>query len=468
MSEPPQPDNTDKSSDSAIAYEPPDQERSATAAPTEGELERELPTVGALDRSPPPPAHDPYAAWRVPVFRLFIGNYWLAVIGSQAMAVAVQWDLAMRTKSALMMGFLGGVQALPVILLALLAGHASDVFSRKRVLMVTQVVLVICPLALAMLVARAGRIDQKQYLWVMFGIVLVNAIALTFARPARQAMLPQLVPKGIFSNAVTWNSTLFELATILGPLIGAVVIARWNIVAALIFSAVCTIVCLWLTYLLPPLPAANRGEPMNFKNLLAGVRFVFDHKILLGVMTLDLFAVLFGGATFVLPLFATERLHVGSVGFGLLKAASSIGAVGMAVFIAHLPPMQRAGRAMLLAVAGFGAATIVFGLSTSFWLSFVMLLLTGAFDNVSVVVRHTLVQLLTPDAMRGRVSAVNQVFIGASNELGGFESGMAAAAMGLAASVVFGGIGTIVVVLAVAAAWPQVRKFGALQSAETA
>jgi MFS family permease len=468
MSEAPQPDNNSKNSDSAIAYEPPDQERPTTAAPTEPELERELPTVGTLDYSPAPPEHDPYAAWRVPVFRLFIGNYWLAVIGSQAMAVAVQWDLAVKTKSALMMGFLGGIQALPVILLALLAGHASDVFSRKRVLMVTQVVLVICPVALAVLVRRAGTMDQKHYLWLMFGIVLVNAIALTFARPARQAILPQIIPKAIFSNAVTWNSSLFEIASITGPVLGALIIARWSIVAALVFSAVCTAVCLWLTWLLPPLPAANRHEPMNFQSLLAGVRFVFSHRILLAVMTLDLFAVLFGGATFVLPLFATERLHVGSVGFGLLKAASSIGAVGMAILIAHLPPMQRAGRAMLLAVSGFGAATIVFGLSTSFWLSFVMLLLTGAFDNVSVVVRHTLVQLLTPDAMRGRVSAVNQVFIGASNELGGFESGMAAALMGLAASVVFGGIGTIVVVLAVTFVWPQVRKFGPLQSAEPA
>jgi MFS family permease len=189
-------------------------------------------------------------------------------------------------------------------------------------------------------------------------------------------------------------------------------------------------------------------------------------------MTLDLFAVLFGGATFVLPLIATERLHVGSVGFGFLKAASSVGAVTMAMFIAHLPPMQRAGRAMLLAVAGFGAATIVFGLSTSFWLSFVMLLLTGAFDNVSVVVRHTLVQMLTPDDKRGRVSAVNNLFIGTSNELGEFESGTVAQIFGPAIgntlvtgaiiSAVSGGVGTVLTVIAVALIWPEIRRYGKL------
>ncbi|HEX3355747.1 MAG TPA: MFS transporter, partial [Tepidisphaeraceae bacterium] len=203
--------------------------------------------------------------------------------------------------------------------------------------------------------------------------------------------------------------------------------------------------------------------PPGFKTLVAGVRFVFNHKLLLPAMTLDLFAVLFGGASFLLPFFATDQLHVGSFGFGLLRAAPSIGAVGMALVIAHLPPMKRAGRSLLLAVVGFGLATIVFGFSRNFWLSMFMLFLTGAFDNVSVVVRHTLVQLQTPDAMRGRVSAVNQVFIGSSNELGGLESGVTAAIFGLVGSVVFGGIGTILVVGLVMLVWPQLGRFGSLQ-----
>jgi MFS family permease len=193
------------------------------------------------------------------------------------------------------------------------------------------------------------------------------------------------------------------------------------------------------------------------------VKFVFRHEYLLPAMTLDLFAVLFGGAVFVLPFFATDRLHVGSLGFGILRAAPSIGAVAMAILMAHLPPMKNAGRSLLLSVIGFGLATIVFGLSKNFYLSVGMLVLTGAFDNVSVVVRHTLVQMMTPDSMRGRVSAVNQVFIGSSNELGGMESGYTAKWFGLVRSVVFGGIGTIVVVVLIAIRWPKLRRFGSLQ-----
>jgi MFS family permease len=339
----------------------------------------------------------------------------------------------------------------------------SDRFSRKRVLMVTQVALMICPLLLAWLVHY--EYAATHYLAWVFLIILINAIALTFARPARQSILPQIVPAKIFSNAVTWNASFFETASITGPAIGGLIIARFSVVGALLFSGVCTSICFFLTWMLPRVPAANRGETMNVQSLIAGVKFVFSKRLLIAVMTMDLFAVLLGGAVYLLPLFATQILHVGSFGFGLLRAAPSVGAVSMALFLAHRPPMQRAGRSLLVAVAGFGMATIVFGMSHWFWLSMAMLFLTGAFDNVSVVVRHTLVQLLTPDHMRGRVSAVNMIFIGSSNEIGGFESGLTAWWLGLARSVVIGGIGTIVVVAGVAAAWPQVRRFGALDSA---
>jgi MFS family permease len=445
------------------AYEPPSEDRPATAAPTEGQVEREMPTVHALDYSPGPAKHDPYAAIRMPVFQLFIGNYWLAVIGSQVMAVAVQWAFYQRTGKALTLGILGAVQALPVITLALFAGHVADVFSRKRVLMVTQIVLVAAPVALAALLRYGGT--GVHFMALAYGIVLINAIALTFARPARSALLPQLVSKEVFANAVTWNASGFELASMIGPAIGGFIIARWSTAAALIFSAICTAVCLYLTALLPDYKAASHGEPLNFGTLVAGVRFVWRTELVLATLTLDLFAVLLGGATFLLPVFARDILHVGPVGFGWLRAAPSLGALTMAMLIAHLPPMKRAGRTLLIAVAGFGAATIVFGMSRSFWLCMLMLYFTGAFDNVSVVVRHTLVQLLTPDAMRGRVSAVNQVFIGASNELGGFESGLTAAAFGPFWSVVGGGIGTILVVVWTAFQWPQIRRFGSLHDA---
>jgi MFS family permease len=307
--------------------------------------------------------------------------------------------------------------------------------------------------------------DWPYYVHTAYLIILLNACALTFARPARSALLPGLVPKEIFTNAATWNATFFELASVAGPAIGGLIIARFSVVAAMILSAACTAVCLWLTALLPDPHVPRKPEPLNIGTLVAGVRFVWRTKILLAIMTLDLFAVLLGGAVYLLPAFA-ERMGVGASGFGCLRAAPSVGAITMAMLIAHLPPMKRAGRSLLLAVLGFGAATIVFGFSHSFWLSLAMLFLTGAFDNISVVVRHTLVQLLTPDNMRGRVSAVNQVFIGSSNELGGMESGYVAQAFGPVFSVVAGGIGAMIVTVLVALKWPQIRKFGSLQSAQ--
>jgi len=234
-----------------------------------------------------------------------------------------------------------------------------------------------------------------------------------------------------------------------------------------LLDATSSVVCVLLLLQLSSSGAAQRtGKATNLQTLLAGVKFVWSTPIILATITLDLFAVLLGGATYLLPIYATDILHVGAAGFGWMRAAPAFGAVAMGVTIAHLPPMKKAGRDLLLAVAGFGVATIVFGISKSFWLSLVMLFLTGALDNVSVVVRHTLVQVLTPDAMRGRVSAVNNVFIGASNELGGWESGMTAGLIGPFWSVVGGGIGTLLVVAATAVIWPQVRRFGSLSEAK--
>src|SRR4030095_2275114 len=223
-----------------------------------------------------------------------------------------------------------------------------------------------------------------------------------------------------------------------------------------------------LTFITFLLPIQSRQEPPErrkrpLEELFAGIEFVWKKKVILATLTLDLFAVLLGGAIALLPIFADHILHVGAVGLGWLRAAPSLGALAMAFALAHLPPMRRAGVTLLWAVAGFGAATVVFGLSRSFWLSMAMLALTGALDNISVVVRHTLVQLLTPDTMRGRVSAVNNIFIGSSNELGAFESGITAALFGPIISVVGGGLGTIAVVIATALRWPEVRRIGSLQ-----
>jgi MFS family permease len=275
-------------------------------------------------------------------------------------------------------------------------------------------------------------------------------------------MLPQVVPPEIFNNAVTWNSSFFQIASVVGPA-AAGLILLWGAPEAYLIDVGCGLTFAVLLTQLRLRPAEHSKEPASFRTLTEGVRFVWRTPVILATISLDLFAVLFGGATILMPVFAKDVLHVGKVGLGALRTAPAVGAFIGAILIAHLPPMRRAGMSMLWAVAGFGLATIVFGVSTSFTLSFVMLALTGAFDNVSVVVRHTLIQALPPETMRGRVAAVNIIFIGASNELGAFESGTTAPWWGPEMAVVIGAIGTLVVVAAIAYLAPQVRRLGSLR-----
>jgi predicted MFS family arabinose efflux permease len=277
------------------------------------------------------------------------------------------------------------------------------------------------------------------------------------------ALLPQLVPAERFANAVTWNSVGWQLASVVGPALGGLLIA-WRHHAGIVYVIDAALMLVFVICLaqVRGRQAVRAREAVTMQTLLGGVRFVRHTKVILAAITLDLFAVLFGGATTLLPVFAKDILHVGPDGFGWLRAAPSIGAVLVAVLLLGRPPMRRAGRSLLIAVAGFGIATIVFGLSRSFPLSLVMLVLAGGLDMISVVVRQTLVQLRTPDEMRGRVSAVNSVFIDTSNELGGFESGASAALLGPVVSVVGGGIVTVLVVSAVAIAWPELRRMKGL------
>ncbi|HEY3600819.1 MAG TPA: MFS transporter, partial [Chthoniobacterales bacterium] len=270
------------------------------------------------------------------------------------------------------------------------------------------------------------------------------------------------VPRDHFANAVTWNSSIFQVSCVLGPAAGGFLIVRFGFPFIYTLDAVCALTFFVLVLPIAKIREAPRVTVSAWHSLAEGIRFVFSKKIILATITLDLFAVLLGGATALLPIFADQILRCGPIGLGWLRAAPAIGAFVMAVVIAYLPPMRRAGKMLLWCVTGFGIATIVFGASKSFWLSLAMLFLTGVFDSVSVVVRQTLVQLLTPDEMRGRVSAVNNIFIGTSNEFGAVESGLTAAAFGPVISVVGGGIGTIAAVLAVALRWPETRRIGAL------
>jgi MFS family permease len=283
--------------------------------------------------------------------------------------------------------------------------------------------------------------------------------------PARAALLPQVVPAEALGNAITWNSSGWQIAATVGPGLAGLVIAVTKRASwAYLLAALGALACAALVASIRPRAPARHREPISLNSLLAGLRFVYRTKLIFATLTLDLFAVLLGGATILLPVFAKDILEVGPVGLGCLRAAPSIGALVMAVILAHRPPLRRAGPTLLVAVAGFGAATIVFGLSRDPTLSFLMLALAGALDNISVVVRHTLVQVLTPDAMRGRVFAVNSIFISSSNELGAFESGISAEWFGPVISVVGGGIGTILVVLGVMALWPQVMRLGQLHA----
>jgi MFS family permease len=408
-----------------------------------------------------PAGHDPYAALRSPDYLRLLGINVLGATGFGMQFLAVEWELYQRTESAAALGFVGLVQFVPVLLLAIPAGHLADRMSRKWLFFFAQAL---------MMLASAGLTAVSYFdlpVPLVYACLLLIGIGRAFSAPARWALLPQVVPMEAMSNAVTWNSSGWQVATTVGPTLGGWLIAlteRATGVYAVGATGyfICTILA--ATMRLRAAAAPTDRAPASLDTYLAGLRFVWNTPLILATITLDLFAVLLGGATALLPIYAKVILDIGPTGLGVLRAAPSIGALAMALLMAHRPPLKHAGRALLSCVAGFGLATIVFGISTDPTVSFVMLALTGALDNVSIVVRGTLVQLLTPDAMRGRVSAVNTIFIVTSNEVGAFESGMTAAAFGPVASVVGGGIGTLVVVGWVMMKWPQVLRLGPLNN----
>ncbi|HIA64962.1 TPA: MFS transporter [Candidatus Poribacteria bacterium] len=391
-----------------------------------------------------------------------MSGWFTSLIGTRIQSVAIGWEIYQRTGKALSLGLVGLIQALPNMLLALPAGYLADTFDRRKLVIFSLAGATVTSVSLAVLSYHQGNTG------LMYLLLLFDATALALGRPARSALLPQLVPRQVFPNAVMWSSSTFHLSSAIGPAVGGFILAA-NVPSAYLISACGTLIFIGLLTKIDirDLPERNGSKSITFKTLLAGLRFVWNAKLLLTTMLLDMFAVLLGGAIYLLPMFAKDILQVGEIGFGCLRAAPAIGAVVMAIMIAHLPPMKRAGRNLLLAVAGFGMVTVIFGVSKYFWLSFIMLFMTGVLDNVSVVIRHTLVQLLTPDQMRGRVSAVNGIFIGTSNELGGFESGLVASWFGAIASVVIGGIGTILVVVTTALAAPELRRLQSLRDIKT-
>lgn len=404
-------------------------------------------------------AHDPYAALRHADYRYLLSGNLLASIGTEMQSVAVGWELYQRTDSAAALGLVGLVQFLPVFALSLPAGQAADRYSRRTLLLSAQGLMACASIGLAVLSLLQGPV-----LFLYLCLLLVG-ISQAFNSPARWALVPQVVPEKDLTNAITWNSSGWQVASMLGPALGGLVLAATGrAAAAYLLAALCSLTCAALIGQIHPRPALRHREPASFASLLAGAAFVWRTKLILATLTLDLFAVLLGGATALLPIFARDILEVGPSGLGWLRAAPPLGAFLMAVALAHRAPLRRAGRTLLVSVAGFGLATVVFGLSQNYALSFCALALTGALDNISVVVRGTLVQVLAPDAMRGRISAVNAIFISSSNQLGAFESGITAQLFGPVRSVVGGGIGTVLVVLAVMWIWPEVLRLGPLHA----
>ncbi len=410
------------------------------------------------EQSPDPAAaQDPYAVLRNPNVLLYLVGRFVSSLGQQMLTLAVGWELYRRTHSALALGLVGLTQMMPMLLFTLPAGHVADNYERKRIIVLMNFLTAVASLGLTLISALGAPV-----IWT-YACLFVAGTARTFLWPASSAFLPQLVSRREFSRAVAWSSGSFQLSSVAGPAAGGALIAlSHHAVPVYAINAAAALICLTLISFVRSSHNVAVKEKMTADTLSVGVKFVFASPIILGTITLDLFAVLLGGATALLPVYATDILKVGPTGLGFLQAALPAGSLLCALVVAHRPPLQKAGRAMLVAVAGFGVATIAFGLSHWFWFSLLMLFACGAMDNISVVVRHTLVQLLTPDEKRGRVSAVNSLFIGTSNELGGFESGVVAYLLGPVFSVVAGGVGTILVVLAVAAIWPEIRKYGRL------
>ncbi|MFO1462232.1 MAG: MFS transporter [bacterium] len=407
------------------------------------------------------PATHPRAAFRHRDFRYFLSARFLALISHQMMNVALGQWIYEWTRNPLYLGYLGLALFVPKMVFTIFAGHTADRYDRRRIILLCRTLQF---LGVASLAAVAAL--QVQALWSLYAILFLVGIANAFDGPASQAIVPQLVPTPHFSNAVQWNSSTMQIAFIVGPAASGWIYAIRNDAASVLY----VVAALRLCSVLLVARIRNRTERleptlMSWKTLLAGIRFVWERKVIFGTISLDLFAVLLGGAVALLPVYANDILHVGAPGLGMLRAAPALGAALMAIALAYLPPLRRAGQTMFACVGLFGVATLLFGISKNFYFSLFCLFVLGASDMVSVVIRGVLVQIKTPHEMRGRVSAVNLIFIGASNELGEFESGLTASWFGTVPAVLLGGFGTLAVVGLWYWLFPEIRKVKRLEEA---
>ncbi len=403
---------------------------------------------------------DAYSALRVPDFRRFLSVRMAMTLSNQIMSVSTGYFIYELTNSPFMLGMVGLAEALPAIGISLYAGHLADKKDRRNILVACISLLLLCSVILTLLAFWRSHLPHLVLLSGVFAVIFLTGIGRGFFSPTNFAFLPQLVNRETLPNAISWNSSTWEVASITGLGAGGLIYGFFGVGYAYgTMTLLCALGLILLIQIRPrPLPVVENMAPA-LERIREGLRFVFSRQIIIGAIALDLFAVLFGGAVALLPVFAKDILQVGPQGLGILRAAMSIGAILMAFVLAHRPLRQGAGRIMLACVAGFGLCIIGFGMSKYFWLSFFFLFLAGVFDEVSVFIRASLIQLNTPDEMKGRVSSVNSIFIVSSNEIGAFESGLAASLMGTVPSVIFGGAMTLLIV---ALAWwkaPQLRNF---------
>lgn len=396
-------------------------------------------------------------------FRVLMGARFLTMIAAQMQGTAVAWQVYAQTHRPLDLGYVGLAQFVPAAGLSLVTGHVADRFDRRRVLLVTNVVMLACSVALFAL-ARSSL----SVVWPIYAVLLIIGSARAFAAPAQQALLPHVVPPELFGNAVAWGSSIWSVGMVVGPAVGGVFYGAVDSASPVYATCAATYGAAFaLLASMRVRTGRMEKKATSWSTVLAGVRYVWANPIVLGAISLDLFAVLLGGAVALLPAFARDVLDVGPWGMGILRSAPAVGAAATAVLLAYRPLARRAGPVMFACVGVFGVATIVFGLSRSFALSLAALVVVGASDMVSVFVRSQLVLLATPEEMRGRVTAVNMVFIGASNELGELESGVTAQWLGAVPAVVAGGVGTIVVVAIWCLLFPALRKVDRLSSTTT-
>jgi MFS family permease len=409
-----------------------------------------------------PERHDPYVSLRNPNFRWYVASSVAFTLGTQVQAVVVAWQVYALTRDPLSLGLVGLAEALPFISAALYAGHIADRHDRKLLSVGAMWIQTLCALVLFLCTVRPGTLVVGR-VWPIYAVMLVSGLARSFYTPARTALGAEIVPRETYANAVAWRSSLWQAAAVLGPALGGMLYGFSGARQAyLVEAGLCGAgAVLFARIAYARRPAAAHDATGIAENLTVGIRFLLRQKELLGAQILDLFSVLFGGAPALLPIFTSEILHVGPQGLGLLRAAPAGGAVVMSLILTRRR-LRNAGRMLLLAVAGFGLCWIAFALSRSFWLSLGLLALSGMLDNVSVVIRSTLLTVRTPEHMLGRVSAVNQIFIGSSNEIGEFESGVAARLLGAVRSVVVGGVLTLAVVGSTAWRVPALRKLDEL------